>query len=261
MTTTTLSPRGAIVAPTASQRIINVAKLHLVNRSTLLWIPWSIMTVIFLGNLLVWWMVTSIVAQSGGGADGDPKFYGGASLYVVIYMLVVAVQAINLTFPFAQGYSVTRRDFYLGSALVFVSLSVLYSLAITVLGEVERVTKGWGLGGQMFYFDFLGGAGFAGLATRFYVTLVAFLFFFFLGASVAAMWVRWRMWGLLGFFTGLGALLIGLLALFTFTGTWPVVGAWFAANGTIGVATWTLLPTAIAAVTGYLFLRKATPHN
>lgn len=248
----TSPPNGS--APSALQRVVNVARLHLVNRNAILWLPLFIMSVIFTSSMLIWWIISVNVARAG---DDGVVVMGGANSFIVIYMLVVAVQAVSLTFPFAQGYSVTRRDFYLGSALAFVALSLFYALLMSVLSVLESATDGWGVNGFMFGVDFLGITDFIG---AFYVYFMALLFFFFVGAAVAAMYVRWKTWGIAGFFTGFGFLVIGLLVLATFTNSWGLVGNWFMTNGTIGVATWSLLLTVVAGVAGYLILRRATPR-
>lgn len=242
----------------ALQRILNVAKLHLVNRGAVLWLPLFIMSVIWTASMLIWWIVSVLVERAGGTGDGDgPIIMGGANSFLVIYMLVVAVQAINLTFPFAQGYSVTRRDFYLGSALTFLGLSLFYAVLMSGLAWLEAATSGWGLNGYMFG---LGMLGILELAQTFYVYLLALLLFFFVGAAVAAMYVRWRTWGIVGFFTGFGFLVIGLIALATFTDSWGAVGEWLMANGAVGVASWSLVVTAAAGVAGFFILRHATPR-
>lgn len=262
MTTTTLTatrPTSRPASGEAAGRILNVVRLHLVNKMTTVYVPWMIMAFIFLVNYTIWW----ILAASLGSADladaRDGIQFSGASGYIFVYMLIVAVQAINLTFPFAQGYSVTRRDFYLGSALTFVGLSAMYAIVITVLGVIERATNGWGLGGTMFSPVYFGGG--ENPLQSFYVTFLAFLFFFFIGAATATVYVRWKANGMLVFFACLVLLLLGLAALTTFTGSWPAVGAWFVASGVVGVASWTLVPTALAAIVGFLILRRATPRN
>lgn len=262
-TTTANSPVAHATPPRdehsigALQRVLNVAKLHLVNRGAVLWLPLFIMSVIWTSSMLIWWIV-SVMIERAGGADGDgPTIMGGANSFLVIYMLVVAVQAINLTFPFAQGYSVTRRDFYLGSGLAFLGLSIFYAILMSGLAWLEVQTGGWGLNGYMFS---LGILGVAGLAQTFYVYLLALLLFFCVGMAVASMYVRWRAWGIMGFFTGLGFIIIGLLALATFTDSWGAVGQWLVTNGAVGVATWSLLVTAFAGVAGFLILRRATPR-
>lgn len=256
MTTTTLTARPA--SSGALQRITNVARLHLVNKATIIVVPWAIMAFIFLVNYLIWWILTASLSPADMADARDGLQFSGASFYIFVYMLVVAVQAINLTFPFAQGYSVTRRDFYLGSALTFVGLSALYALVITALGALERLTDGWGLGGRMFAPTYFGDGN---LLEAFYLTFMIFLFFFFVGAATATVYVRWRANGMLVFFACLVLILVGLLALVTLTGSWPLVGQWFVTNGFVGVISWTIVPTALAGVAGFFILRRATPRN
>ena len=258
MTTTTLTEAIAPPpsTPGALRRVFNVARLLLVNKTTLIGMPWMIMGIIFLASLAVLWLVA--FGFNNGDTSNNRNVYLGGTSFVVVYMMIVAVQAINLTFPFAQGYSVTRRDFYLGSSLAFIGLSIGYTIALTILGQIERATNGWGLEGTMFDYGTIGNLN---LAETLYVTLVAFLFFCFLGAAVATMYVRWKMYGLIGFFTILVFLLIGSVALATLTGSWGLVGSWFVTNGVVGVASWMLVPTALAAISGFFILRRATPRN
>lgn len=254
MTTTTLSTATSAHTPGPLERVVRVARLILVNKSTMFVTPLLILAIIFLATLSIWWVISATVPAS----ELEGSFVGGGSSFVVIYMLVAAVQAINLTFRFAQGYSVTRRDFYLGSALAFLGISVGYAVLLGVLGWIENVTGGWGTGGQMFSLYYLG---LENPFQTFYVYFMALLFFTFIGMAIATLYVRWRMYGLLGFFTGLTFLIVGLVALFTLTRTWSQVGAWFAANGAVGVATWLLVPAVIAGVIGFFILKKATPGN
>lgn len=261
MTTTTLiaSSTALGTAPGALRRILNVARLHLVNKMTTIYVPWLIMAFIFLVNYTIWWLLAANLDPADMADARDGIQFSGASAYIFVYMLVVAVQAINLTFPFAQGYSVTRRDFYLGSVLTFVGLSIVYSIVMTILGVIERATNGWGLGGSMFATIYFGGGD--NLLETFYITLAIFLFFFFIGAATATVYVRWKANGMLMFFACLVLVLLGLVVLVTFTESWPAVGHWFVTAGVIGVATWSLVPTALAAVIGFLILRRATPRN
>jgi hypothetical protein len=258
MTTTALTTSRP-AASGAIGRILNVVRLHLVNRATIIYVPWLIMAFIFLVNYTIWWLFAANLGPGDLADARDGLQFSGASGYIFVYMLVVAVQAINLTFPFDQGYSVTRRDFYLGSAVTFIGLAAVFALAMTVLGAIERATNGWGLGGSMFAPVYFGG-GQSPLET-FAVTFLGFLFFFFIGAATATVYVRWKANGMLVFFACLVLILLGLVALATFTASWSAVGAWFVRAGVLGVATWTLVPTALAAITGYFILRRATPRN
>lgn len=255
MTTSTLP--ATTQAPSALTRILNVSRLHFVNKGQIVVVPWMIMSFIFILSLLIGLIVrASFSSQTLAEGEGTIE-YGGAAGFFLIYMLVIAVMSISQTFPFAQSYSVTRRDFYLGTILAFGILTVLYSLAITLLGWIEDLTGGWGLNVNLFSPEYLS----PNLAERLYVTLVLFLFFFMMGMATASVYVRWKSNGMLVFFGAITLLILGLAALATFTSSWPAVGAWFDTMGLLGIVTWTLVPTALAAITGFLLLRRAIPRN
>jgi len=153
---------------------------------------------------------------------------------------------------------VTRRDFYLGTSLAFVALSAAYAIALTIVSYIEDLTDGWGVGGRMFTAVYFGDGEWY---QRLYIFFAAFLFFFFIGAATAAVYVRWRAYGMYIFWGIITIGVVGALYLISQSQSWPVVGEWFAANGTIGVVTWSLIPTVIAALAGYRVLQKATPRN
>lgn len=262
MTATTLTPSttpapGALSAPSAWRRIANVSRLHLVNPGQLTVVPWLIMGAIFGMFVAVGWVLHATLQRDELQEATDAMQFNGALGYFLIYMLVLAVMAINQTFPFAQSYSVTRRDFYFGTALTFFGLSIAHSLAITVLGWLEDLTSGWGVHIVVFSPGYLG----EDLAARFYLALVLFILFFSTGMATASVYVRWRVNGMLVFFAALLLLIVGLAALATLTESWPAIGAWIASAGLLGVVTWSLVPSALALVTGYAILRRATPRN
>lgn len=196
-------------------RILNVTRLHLTNRFPIMVLPLLILAFIFLVNYIIWWLLLGAMDGPGGLETLDGISFSGASSFIFIYMLVVAVQAVNLTFPFALGFSVTRRDFYLGSCVAFVLLSAYYAAIMTVMAVMERLTNGWGLGGSMFdvvYFRE------ENPLLQFVLFLLIFLFFFFIGAATASVYVRWRANGMYVFFACLILLVVGAVALTTFAG-------------------------------------------
>ncbi|WP_227497236.1 hypothetical protein [Planctomonas psychrotolerans] len=238
-------------------RVWNVVRLHLTNTWAMLVTPGIILGVIFLANLAIWVIITR-----AAGADAPEAIegtqYSGAALFIFVYMMVVAVQAITVTFPFALGYSVTRRDYYLGTSLLFVLLALAWSIVLAALSLLEEATNGWGLGGHMFTSIYFGNGE---VAPRLWIPFAGLLFFFFIGAAVATIYMRWRMNGMIVFWVVSLILVVGLAALVTYTDSWPAVGNWFSTNGVVGVASWSLVPTAVAAVTGFFVLRRATPKN
>jgi hypothetical protein len=254
MTTVTATPTA-----TPFGRIARVVKLNLANPWTTVVMPWIVLASIFVLSFGIWLIVYANIAPEDRADAQDGMAYSGASSWIFVYLLVVAVQAMNLTFPLALGYGSTRRDFYLGSALTFVLLSVMWAAGLTVLSALESLTNGWGVGGRMFTAIYFGGEE-TPVWQRSIIFLCVALFFFFVGAAVAAVYVRWRVLGMVVFFFVLGLILIGAIALITFTGSWGAVGGFFVTNGALGVALWLLVPTAIAGLAGYLVLRRATPR-
>jgi hypothetical protein len=259
MSTITMTDSVTAAQSTATGRVLAVFRLHFVTPNTILVIPWLIMAVIFAANYMIWWIISRSVESQADLADAQEGLsYSGATFYIFVYMMVVAVQAVSATFPFAQGYGVTRRDFYLGTSLAFVALAAIYSAGLTILSYIEEATGGWGLGGRMFTSIYFGtGEWYA----RFTLYLLIFLFFFFVGAATAAVYVRWRSNGLIAFFAVILLMLLGAAALVTLSEGWPAVGSWFVRTGANGVIAWSLVPTAASAVAGYFILRRATPRN
>jgi hypothetical protein len=245
----------------AGNRILAVVRLHLVNRYSVFAVPVMVLAGILVVDLAIWSIIFSTQPEgSDRAATRDALTYVGAVFYIFIYMLVLGIQAIAFSFPFALGFSVTRRDFWLGSSLTFILLSAVYSAYLTLLAAIETATNGWGLGGSLFATVYFGGFE-AAWSTRFGLYFAAFLFSFFVGAVIATIYQRWRNNGMLVLFGTLGVLLVIGIALVSFTSSWPAVGAWFDSNGPTGVIAWSLVPTAVAAITGYFILRRATPKN
>jgi hypothetical protein len=239
----------------SARRIFAVIKLHFVNRFQILYMPMIVLGAIFLVNLAIWWI---IVAASDGADSGSHLGYSGAVSYIYVYGIVIAVQAISRTFPFSLGFGVTRRDFYLGSALAFVVLSFGFAVVLTIMSVIEIATNGWGVGGRMFApLWFTNGF----WLLRFVMYFCAFLFLLFIGTAGAAFYVRWRATGLTAFFAIIAVIILASVAYFALGHHWDVVGQWIDQSGPVGITVWLLLPAAISAVAGFFVLRRATPKN
>ncbi|AMB57910.1 hypothetical protein [Microterricola viridarii] len=232
-------------------RIWNVVRMHLVNRWTYVVLPWIILGTAFTITIAIWMILRSVGVPSDGLASG-------AVTSIIIYLMVAAIMSINLSFPFALGFSVTRREFYLGTALTFTLISAANAVALSVLAAIEQASDGWWLGGMLFTAAWNGGGS---PLEHFFVYFAIQLLFFFLGAAIATIYMRWRINGMVVFWIVGGAALVGLFALVAYTNSWAAIGAWAAANGMVGIAAWSLLLTAVAGVAGYAVLRRATPKN
>ncbi|MFP3464523.1 hypothetical protein [Leifsonia sp. SIMBA_070] len=245
-------------APAGGQRIWRVVRLNMVNKWTVIWVPAMIMGFITLVNWLVWWIIWASTSGTDRADAMEGTQWSGGGFYIFVYMLVVAIQVVSATFPFALGYSVTRRDFSLGAGLTFLLLAAGYAIGFTLLSAVEEWTNGWGLGGHLFTSVYFAGENVWG---RLFIVFSAMLFFFAVGAFSAGLFMRWRVNGILAAGAVLALLIVGAIAVITFTQSWPAVGDWFVASGPIGVSAWLLLPTVLAAVAGYAVLGRATPRS
>lgn len=256
--TTTIADFNTVAPTTAGQRIWRVVRLHFANPWSTLTLPWIILTVIFAANLAIWALIYWSVTSSGDRSDiADGMQYSGSTFYIFVYMLIVSMQSIAITFPFALGYGVTRRDYFLGTAVNFVILAAIYAVGLTVLGMLERFTNGWGMGGRMFTAVYFGDNPLQNL----YIFFVGMLFFFFVGSFFASVWVRWKANGIVFTFLGLGLVGVGVIALLVLTNSWGVIGSFFAHTGLVGSISWSLVVTVIAGTVGFLVLRRATPRG
>jgi hypothetical protein len=256
---TTITSTLSTTRPAAQNRILAVTRLQFVNRWTMFYLPAIILGAILLLNMAIWYIVLASLPTGTDVAHAEKGFqYTGAVFYIFIYMLVVAVQAISRTFPFALGFGVTRRNYYLGTALAFTLLAIGFSVLLTVLSVIELATNGWGAGGHMFTPTYLTNASWG---LRFVMYLCLFLFFLFVGSAIAAVYVRWRAFGITVFFAIIALLIVGSIAIITLGHHWPSVGNWLATTGAVGLTAWLLLPAAIAAVAGFFVLRRATPKS
>jgi hypothetical protein len=255
ITPDTLAPDAAAPRPrTELQRVLNVVRLQLGNSWTTIGLPWLILGFIFLVNLAIWLIIAATTSGVGAAHARAGLTYSGSSFYIFIYMMVVAIQSFSITFRFALGFGVTRRDYWLGSAVTFVSLAAMFSIGITILSVIEVATGGWGLGGSMFSAVYFGDVWWQRLLVFFF----GLLFFLFIGSLFAAVWVRWKTNGMIVLFGGFGLLVLGLIAIFSLTGTWKDFGHVFAGATPLSIASWLLVPAAIAAGAGFLILRRAT---
>ncbi|WP_062135479.1 hypothetical protein [Demequina aestuarii] len=253
MSATDISPSRA---DGAAGRAWSVVRMHVANPVPTLVFPWVITLAIFGINVAIWSMV---VSAAGGveNLEADAFQYNGGISWIVVFMMITAVQAMNQAFRFALGFSVTRHDFFIGSASYFVLLSLVYSAGLTVIAGVERATDGWGLRAAFFA---PWGLVDQPLGTVGLVYLAALLLAFFLGAAVASVWVRWKTYGLYSFFLGVAVVVVGGLWVVTTTNSWADLWSFLTSTSPAALAGWTAPVTVLCGVIGYLFMRRATPR-
>ncbi|HKH08197.1 MAG TPA: hypothetical protein VKA62_04545 [Agromyces sp.] len=242
-------------ARSRAHEILRIVRLHCVNPSVFFGIPW-----IILGGAWAVMMIVGLIITAANGPTeemAEGMRYSWAVLSPQWYLVVVGVQAIGLTFSFALGFGTTRRDFWLGTSIMFVIVSFLNGVAIATLVQIEKATDGWGIGIAMFDSLWYGQHGWL---TDFYSTLALQLLVLFIGASVTTVYLRWRMRGTMTVLFSAVALLLAFIAIATFSGSWSALFEWFGSIGVIGAFTIVLVFAAVCAVGGYLVIRRATPR-
>ncbi len=211
---------AALAGPPLGRRVWNAVRLHVANPWPSLITPWLIFAAIFGLNLAIWYMVTASV---GGVENLDPDafYYNGGVTWVLFFLMAMAVQSMSLTFRFALGVGMTRRDYFLGTVAYLVLLASMYAAGIALLAQVERLTDGWGVGGRFFAPWFL-----AELPAweLWYINATAGLLLALLGLILGAVWVRWRVLGLYLFLGAFALLIIAAVWLMTVTDSWAGLG-------------------------------------
>lgn len=254
---TAVDSRTTQRTPSAPARWWNVVKLHQANPVTMLVTPVWITLAILALTVSIWW----IVVEAAGGRDeieADAFIYNGGGIWILFFFMTAAIQAMSQSFRFALGFSLTRRDYYIGTVLTFVLLAAVFATFYTVLAVVERATDGWGVQGAFFGPFILLDAPLWEL-WLFWMLLIAL--FLFLGAAIATVWMRWRANGMYVFFIGSAVVLIVTAWLVTQADGWPAVGRFFVDRSVTGIIVWTIPVSALSALLGYLFLRRSTPRS
>ncbi|MEJ3405909.1 hypothetical protein WDJ51_14315 [Rathayibacter sp. YIM 133350] len=240
-------------APARSGDISRIVRLHLVSKSVFLGIPW-----IIVGGALAVSIVIGIILQSAGIDPGAGMRYSWAVLSPQWYLVVAGVQAVGLTFSFALGLTATRRDFWLGTMLLFVLVALFNGVAFTILIALEKATGGWWLDIHMF--DALW-YGIDGPFVDFYTTFALQLAVLVVGAAATTVYMRWRIPGMLWVALGAVVLLLAALAILTATNGWLSLIAWFGSIGLVGGFSLLVGLAAVLAVGGYVVIRGATPRS
>ncbi len=229
-------------------RLLASARLHLVNPLVMLGIPWLVAGISFAINL-------ALFALLDRGPDDDGFTGGVASLYITV--LVVFVQAVTQLLPFAMGMSLSRRTFYLGTALVALAQALHYGVVLATLIAIEGATSGWGVD---LAFWGPGPLDVDGFAAQVLVSGGPMLAFTFVGIGIGVVMKRWGQLGLWGLIVGTVVALGALAILVTWLEAWGDLGTWFGDRSLITVAA--ALPAALALVLAGLSwggLRRTVP--
>jgi len=224
--------------------LLSVARYQLTDRYVVVVSPWLILTLNFL--------ITAAIVVGNPTRPGHVAYTGAlASIYVVL--IVNGALGIARQLPFALTLGLSRRSYYIGTALFAVALAAVYGLALTVLQLVERATGGWGLRMEFFRVPYL-------LAGPWYLTWLTS----FVGLALMLAWGMWfgivyRRWNLAGLLSFIAAqALAAVLLIIGMAHDWHGVGRFFTTL-TIGGLTGLLAALAVVLLAGgYTTMRHVT---
>ncbi|MCZ2813196.1 hypothetical protein O2W15_17330 [Modestobacter sp. VKM Ac-2979] len=230
-------------------RVLGAARLQLINPLLSVGIGWAIVALAFVVNLAIWGVGDLDTSAS------DSNTGGLAALYITV--LVTYIQAVTMVFPLAMGLSLSRRVFYLGTALVAVVQAVVFGIALAALTAVENATNGWGAGLE---FWAPGAVDVGNPALQVVVFAVPMMAFAFMGIGLGVLYKRW---GATGIYALTAALIVGtgaLVVLLTWRRAWDDLGAWLTDRSVESFAIGLPAVAALAlAALAYLGLRRAVP--
>lgn len=215
-------------------RVVSAARLHLVNPVVMLGIPWLVVGISFAINLVLF-------ALLDDGPDPNGFTGGVASLYITVF--VVFVQAVTQLLPFSMGMSLSRRTFYLGTALVALAQTLYYGVVLAVLVAVEGATGGWGV---ELAFWAPGGMDVDSFPLQVLVSEGPMLAFTSAGIGVGVVMKRWGQLGMWGLIVGIVVVLGAAAVLVTWLEAWGDVGTWLGDRSTATLAAG--LPALLAVV-------------
>lgn len=174
-------------------RIRNVVQLHTVNK--LAAFGWPLLIMCFsLAIVLAIGGVINITASAAGHLDdalegmNTGMQFNGAIFALLGPLIGFGFTAMGQYFPLALGLGLTRREFAVGTTLVFAGNAAFYAIIITIGKVIEVATGGFGLGIRFFDVVYTGlGAWWQTLIQTFLLILVVSL----IGAAITTAYHRW----------------------------------------------------------------------
>ena len=194
--------------------LVNVARYHLVDRITYLALPWGILAFSFLINLAIAAMAPT---QPGG-------MYTGGLVTIYVFLLVCGVLSMTRELPFGLMLGVSRRGYYLGTALLVLALGVVYGLALTVLQALERASGGWGFSLHYFCVPWIMDGPWY---QTWIISFVLLVLFFLYGMWYGLVNRRWGIVGLTTFVVAQMLVALAVVAAVTLTHHWTAFGHFF----------------------------------
>ncbi|WP_239614841.1 hypothetical protein [Cohnella mopanensis] len=223
-------------------RVIGIVRTHLADRWAWLVLPWVIMGMSFVCNLII-------------GSLADDKIYTGGLASIYVYLFVLGIVTVGQTFPFIIGFGARRKDYFLGTIASITIISVLSAIVLIILGYIERQTGYWGVGLYFFNVRYLSDGP---ILERFWVYFTMMINLYFCGFAISSIHRKFGRNGVFFFFIGLGVVLTAASYFISKYDKWKAIIDWFADLAVIELANGLFVGTLICILVSYVLLRKAT---
>ncbi|KOP67923.1 hypothetical protein AMS62_23695 [Bacillus sp. FJAT-18019] len=219
--------------------------IHIYSRQKLSWfyLPWAITVFSFLINYIISVLI-----------NGE-AFYAGGLATIFIYVFIAALISVLQLFPFSLGFSIRRTDFYLGSVLMVVSYSVITSIILLALAEIERFTGSWGDRLSFFKLPYLNDGT---LLEQFIIYFILLLTFAFVGIGTGVFYLRHRGIKTFVMIAAYFIILSGASVLITQYGWWGQVIDWVVKYTAFELSLWLTPISVILALVSYRSIRKSS---
>jgi len=228
--------------------LVKVARYHLVQPVLYLAIAWGVLAFGFAVNVIIF------ATNPATATDPDPRYTGALSSFFTL-CFVRGWYTIGKSLPFGLTLGVSRRAYYLGTALLAVVLACADGLALTGLQAIERATGGWGVDMGFFRVPYLlGGPWYLTWLTLFAGLTLVFVY----GMWFGIVHRRWSLVGTIGFIAAQVTVLLAAGLGVTWAHGWASVGHFFTSLTAAGL---TGLFAALAVVLlagGHATIRRAT---
>ncbi|MCI1748238.1 MAG: hypothetical protein LKI24_09165 [Acidipropionibacterium sp.] len=229
-------------------------RLTVYSATNVLLAPLAILGVVVAVSVLI---VLIIGIQSGlpltPEASMEMNYNMGAILSIPGFLVALGALTVNRQFATALAFGSTRRDFWLGSSLGFLVVSLVTGIGSVLLLWLEKATDYWFIGARALDVFFLG----QGDPWQTFLTITAVcLCSLFLGAGFGTVFRAWGHRAVLAAAIGLGLVLCGGIALTvwqwdSWVPTLAPLGAWLVTIGTAALGV-------IAAAGSFVVNRRST---
>jgi hypothetical protein len=201
----------------------NICRFHLLQRLNYYVLPVAVLAFGF--------VVDVVILELTPAGHAPHRAVGGlGSIYVLVFVL--GVQSVARSLPFAMASGVSRRSYYLGTALLAGAFATAYGLLIMAGQALERATSGWGIKMAFFRVPYI-------LDGPWYLTwftsAVTLALMFIFGTWFGLVYRRWRVVGTVAFTAALVASGAGAAVAITWAAAWGSLGHFLANVSALGL--------------------------